>query len=1011
MPLGYARKLCARAFLFAISCGFVSGFLSQARAGVPNYYLHLWQTEDGLPQNAVTAIVQTRDGYVWVGTYSGLARFDGVHFTRFDSGNTPEMRSSRVTSLFEDSEGALWIGHETGDVTRYQTGHFSSVQMPPGWAGRKILGMIADPAGDLWAMGTFGSIARLRDGLVLNPDASSNEEGASLARDKAGTVWLVSNGRVSHLQGKLLVPLDVQNDDVEHTAQGVCASSDGGVWIAGGGRMRKWRENDWRQDRGRTPWGLGRTTAFLETRSGTLAVGTVDAGIDLMPPDGRVVCYNRTNGFPSDWVRALCEDREGNLWVGTGNGLAVLRAGKVATVNAPDQWQGRAVLSVSPGQSGTLWVGTEGAGLYRYRNGDWTRYAGEANLGNTFVWSVAESPQGDLFAGTWGGGLLVRNGDRFESARGLENLNVPMPALFHSRNGSTWIGTGTGLLHYSSGRSELYGEKEGLAFPDVRAVVEDEAGTVWFGMFGGGLGRLVHGTLRQFRKADGLSSDFVQCLQVDDPGVLWAGTAGGGLNRFKDGRFAVVDAAHGLRNDVICHIEDDRHGNYWMSSHGGIMCVSKEELNRCADRQLASVHCRTLDRGDGLPTLECSGGLQPAGCRTPDGKLWFPTSKGLVVLDPAEVRTNPYPPPVLIEEWLVNGRPRTNSADGAAATVCQLLPGQNRFEFRYTALSFVAPEKVLFKCRLEGLEPDWVDAGLKRTANYNYIPPGDYTFHVTACNNDGVWNEAGASLSFRVAPHFWQTWWFRAVSALGLLAAASGGVWFDTRRRMRRKLERSERQRAIEHERARIARDIHDDLGSRLTRITMLSESARGELENPAQAGADIDRIYDTARDLTRAMDEIVWAVNPKHDTLESLVNYLEKFTQDFLAPAGLRCRLDMPVRFPPWPLTAEVRHNLFLAFKEALNNVVKHAAASEAKFTLALEPSGFALTLEDNGRGFLVDAASRGEAASPDRLSGGNGLENMRRRLEEIGGGFSIHSEPGKGTKVVFGVRLKTPA
>jgi signal transduction histidine kinase len=317
---------------------------------------------------------------------------------------------------------------------------------------------------------------------------------------------------------------------------------------------------------------------------------------------------------------------------------------------------------------------------------------------------------------------------------------------------------------------------------------------------------------------------------------------------------------------------------------------------------------------------------------------------------------------------------------------------------------------VLFKYRLEGLEADWMDAadgGTERAATYSYLLPGDYTFRVRACNNDGVWNETGAAFAFTVLPHFWQTLWFRGLAVTGLVGSVALGVWSGTRRRMRRKLESLERQRAVERERARIAKDIHDDLGASLTRITMLSQSARSELDNPAQAAADLDRIYGTSCELTRAMDEIVWAVNPQHDTLDSLASYLGKFAQDFLSHTSIRCRLDVPVQLPGWPLTAEVRHNLFLAFKEALHNTLKHAAATEVRISLSLETAGFTLTVEDNGRGFEPQAPKEGTLAGSGRVAAGNGLMNMQRRLAEIWGTCEIQSQPGKGTRVQFAVRV----
>jgi signal transduction histidine kinase len=369
-----------------------------------------------------------------------------------------------------------------------------------------------------------------------------------------------------------------------------------------------------------------------------------------------------------------------------------------------------------------------------------------------------------------------------------------------------------------------------------------------------------------------------------------------------------------------------------------------------------------------------------------------------VTVDPGDVKTNTLTPPVVIEEMKVDGQPV--GGDLTSAPLLKIPPGRHRFEFRFAGLSFAAPEKVRFKCQLKGMEPGWVDNGTQRVAPYNYIPPGDYVFHVAACNNDEIWNDQGASLAFTVLPYFWQTLSFRILGGVLMVMAGGGVVWLDARRRTRFKLERLERQRAIERERARISKDIHDDLGASLTRITLLSQSARGDLENPEQAALDLDRIYSTARELTRAMDEIVWAVNPKHDTLDSLASYLGRFAQEFLGTANLSCRLDVPVQLPAWPMTSEVRHNLFLAVKEALNNVVKHASAREVRVLLALQADAFTLSLEDDGCGF---DPSRPVVAAVDRLSSGNGLGNMRRRLAEIRGRFQVESASGKGTRVVF--------
>jgi signal transduction histidine kinase/ligand-binding sensor domain-containing protein len=1011
MPIRNAIVFFREWTVLALAGWFAGGIFAAPAFAAPNYFVRSWQSEAGLPQNKVTAVVQTHDGYLWVGTYSGLARFDGMRFTTFDENNTPAMRSGRVTSLFEASDGTLWIGDESGQVTQYKDGTFQAVPFHANWNGGKIANICADAVGDVWLLNESGQLARVKDGFVLNPEVGPVGKMVDMTRSAPGPIWVSRDGQVSMLENGRISSLRFDETVTNEYVQGICASRGGGLWVASDERIRKWKDGQWIKDLGNAPWSNAPLTRLVETSSGALAAGTSEHGLYLVFPDNvyTPLNFNRTSGFPSDWVISLCEDREGNLWAGIGGGgLVVLRPSNIETVSPPDRWHGRAVLSVCPGQDGALWVGTEGAGLYRFQNQKWTSFGFvRLNHGilNPYIWSLAEDERERLWVGTWGGGLFVQDGDHFTFAPGMENITPPMPALLHAQNGALWIGTTEGLLSYQSGQIAWFKESNGRALHDVRTIAEDQRGAVWFGMAGDGLACLENNNIRQFRKADGLSSDFIECLHFDRDGALWIGTFGGGLNRLKNGHFSVINRKQGLPNSVIGDIEEDGLGYFWMSSHDGIIRVSETELNRCADGEISEVHCLTYGVNDGLPTIECSEGLQPAGCRTSDGRLWFPTSKGLVAVDPQNVKKNASPPPVVIEAvWLDD-----QLVTGPTNTLpLKIPPGRHRVDFQYTGLSFVAPEKVHFKYRLAGLDSGWLDAGTKRTVNYNYIPPGKYTFRVIACNNDDVWNEAGAKIAFEVLPYFWQTLWFRLLALSLTIVASSSFVWFIARRRMRRKLERLEQQRAIEQERARIAHDIHDDLGVHLTRITMLSESAGGELDNPVQVAAGLNQIYNTSRELTRSMDEIVWAVNPRHDTMDSLASYLEKFAQDLLATAGIRCRLDLPMQLPGWRLTAEVRHNLFLAFKEALHNVIKHSAASEVHIGLTPKTASFELVVEDNGRGFVPGIKDK-TLDDPSRFASGNGMENMTRRLAEVHGHCDIRSTPGQGTKVIFTVPLKT--
>jgi signal transduction histidine kinase len=359
-------------------------------------------------------------------------------------------------------------------------------------------------------------------------------------------------------------------------------------------------------------------------------------------------------------------------------------------------------------------------------------------------------------------------------------------------------------------------------------------------------------------------------------------------------------------------------------------------------------------------------------------------------------------PPVLVEDILVDGKSFLQTADRSKSpTSVEVPPGKHQFDFHYTALSYLAPDKVRFRYRILGQDEEWVDSGTKRFAHSGPLRPGQYGFQVIACNNDGVWNQQGAILNFRVLPQVWQTWWFQTIVGVMALGAGFSVMRIVATRNLQRKLEQLKQQHAIERDRERIARDIHDDLGAGLTQIVL--QSAIAQREPPEHVRTHLSQISDTARDLVRTMDEIVWAVNPENDTLDGLVTYVGKFAQEYVTAAGIRCRLDLPVQLPSVMLSAETRHNLFLAIKEALNNAVKHARATEIFFQLGVEPAAFAFVVRDNGCGLEKNQLTKG-----DRIAGGNGLRNIQNRLKQIGGFSSITSEPGQGTEVRLTVMIQ---
>ncbi len=1010
IPSAFARNVACLGAILWIVAG-VNSFASLPDWGTKNYFI---EAQAGLEQNPITAVMQSRDGYLWIGTYTGLLRFDGVHFTVFNPGNSRGLRNGRIIELFEDDLGAVWIGHETGEVTELKNGVFTPVQFKPSRPDASLIDMNTDARGDVWILHGNGSLYRLSDGLVLgNQPSKSKAVAAVLARNDHGELWVAANGTVSQVQNDQLVPFKFDDGEQTNFYSTILPSHDGGLWTVRNGVLQKWRDGKWVAILG-APWGADAPLSLVERRSGMLVVGTLKNGLFLLKPGFEPLQFSRGNGLSHDWVRSLCEDREGNIWIGTGGGgLNVLRERRARILNPPDHWQGRTLLATFI-HGNEAWVGTEGAGLYKYDllEKTWQNFGETDGLTNSFIWSVLQTSRDKLFVGTWDSGIFergARNAERrnnsalpvpssaFHKPDALAEISAPVTAFYEALDGSVWIGAGVGLHHYQDGKLIGFVGNDKLVLPDVRAITQSADGTIWFGMVGGGLGRLQNGAVKQFQKRDGLGSDFVQCLLAEEK-TIWIGTGDNGICRFKNEQFVTINSDMGLPNNVLCSLVDDGLGNFWLGTHRGISRVSKSELEDCANGRIKEVHCLTFGSSDGLPSEICSGGFQPNYAKTPDGSIWFPTAKGIVVVDPAEIKTNHWPPAVVIENFVVEGQPTGNKTNYLIGTSppekpLRILPGKQRFEVHYSALSFAAPSKVRFKYKLEKIESDWVDAGENRSVQFSYLPPDEYNFRVIACNNDGLWNETGASLAFTVLPYFWQTLWFRITTIAGGATLIGFTVLWITRRRLKQKMELIQRQRAIERERSRIARDIHDDLGASLTRITMLSESMRGELSGRVAENAE--QVYRTARETTRALDEIVWAVNPKHDTLDSLASYLGRYAQSFLAAAQIRCRLDVPVHMPAWSLSAEIRHNVFLAFKEALNNVVKHAAASEVKTSMQLLPNGFLLCVADDGRGFNIHKSREGTVTSVSE-NGGNGIANMQKRLAEIGGSCEWTSERG---------------
>lgn len=1007
-----------------------------------DFLLDVWDTESKLPNSSVTSIAQSADGYLWIGTYNGLARFDGVRFITFDPLNTPELAHARIQDLFTDESGRLWISTYRGELATYANGRFRKEWPGQGeydarttlaWSSGHRVAFIAQSGAVLrrdsdnanWKVTTPPPVRLIfrcaensgrawftsRDGGVFQADESRFIEVPSsalapqatvltLCVDSQGVVWAGTTRGLARWDGKQFELHNPPGSPAEFEASFLLPLRNGGIWVLAGGRLRKIHNGQWVSEipewQGLLGSASGRAMGMHEDRSGGVWFNHYGNGLFYIKPDGSHARLTTRHGLPGDRVASWYQNPEGDVWLGIyRGGLARLRKRQFQVIGPAQGLPTLGAYSVCEDANGVVYVGTSGAGLCRLDKDSIRTFRIGASASDNQVFSLLPLRKGGLLLSAAAGeDLFAFTGD--EITRGPWDVHG-VKAMIQDRAGRVWIGTKNTLAWYADGKRRLFGSADGIGTSAVRSFAEAVDGTIWCGTDDGTIYRCAPESLRSFRAKDSLAGQPVWSLLGDADGTIWAGTFRGGLLRLKDGHLKRLSTSEGLPGDVVSQILDDGQGHFWLGTHQGICRVSKSSLNACADGRTPRAEVVTFGRLDGLPTLECASSYQPAAWRGRDGRLWFTTIKGVVSVRPEDLTLNFVPPPVVIEEFRADGKPVALPLGER-----RLPPGHRQYEFQFTALSFSAPDKVRFRYKLHGLDTKWIEADTRRSAQFSHLSPGDYVFEVTACNNDGVWNEKGAQFGFTVLPRFYQTWWFLTLGSIGALAGVGAAVRFAAGRKYRRELARLEQQNAVERDRARIARDIHDDFGAGLTQITLLSELARRESEE--KVAPHLDQICTSARHLTKAMDEIVWAVDPEHDTLAGFVDYASAFADEFLHLAGIRCRWDLPANMPEMHVEAETRYNLFLAFKEALNNIVKHAHATEVWIRLRTHEHGFGLVVEDNGHGLA-------EHTAPDpasRLCSGHGLLNLESRLALIGGSCSVEAVPAQGTRISFKINLK---
>ncbi|HUC85102.1 MAG TPA: two-component regulator propeller domain-containing protein [Candidatus Acidoferrales bacterium] len=983
---------------------FFSISVASAAPANSRWSVHTWQSDDGLPNNNVTGLAQTPDGYLWVANLARLARFDGVDFEEFPNDSFVPRYDKRIGTLLVSRQGKLWMAMEHGPVICLDSGAVRGVFIE-GLPDLDVQSLTEDHEGAIWITyhGNREVIYRLKDGKITQ---FKTEDGATMrfdcppTSDNQGRIWLAQDGVLDVFRDGRFQTL-LPAGKLANINQLACASA-GGVWILSGLQLCQYEEGGALRNCGtiQPVHPNAAPTALLEDRAGAVWIGTTNSGLFR---------YNGS-GFESvptshDRILSLMEDREGNIWAGTGGGGLDRIRPRVAELEgaetgAPFEW----VQSICEDTSGVLWATTDNGQLVKRTDDTWNVVSSGTNWPGGRATSVVADKTGALWTGTRSSALYCWQNGAFRAWRPADGLaSHIIRALLVSKKGDLWIGGGNPESLQRLRNGHLFTLQIPANVSVIRALAEDASGDIWVGTSKGILLR-VHDdqvtdeTTRIFKGVP-LS---IRCFYVSSDGSLWIGHAGLGLGRFKNGSYAQITTQQGLYDNYISQIVADDRGWFWFGSDHGIFKARQQELNDVADGRIARAQSIHYGRSEDLPSLQANFGTSPGALRSHDGRLWFPMSTALAVIDPGKLSEDMQPPSVLLKQVLVDDRvvmayhgitlvyPDAKLPD--PPETLRLAPGYHQVEFTFTAPSFSAPENVHFRYRLEGFDEDWKDAGSQRTVSYPRLDAGHYQFQVRACNSDDVWNETGAQFALIVMPFVWQTWWFRLATLVLVIALIVMIVRYVSFRRLRFKLQTLEQQAALNRERSRIARDIHDDLGGNLTQAIVLLDLSQKHQADSGKLGGYLQQMSSGIRRIAESLDEIVWAANPGNDELPHFIDYIGQFAVEFLKAANIRCRIDLPEEPPSLLLAPEVRHNLFLAVKETLNNVVRHARASEVQLHLTVLPEALNIVIQDDGRGFDINAN-----AAPNA----DGLRNMQQRLVEIGGQCFIESKPNSGTRV----------
>ncbi|HQU85259.1 MAG TPA: two-component regulator propeller domain-containing protein [Pyrinomonadaceae bacterium] len=993
------RDFCAQ-FIFVIAL-LLSGF--NAKITAQEYGFDTWTTANGLPQNTVTGIAQTPDGYLWISTFDGLARFDGVKFTIFDKGKTKGILNNRFSELFVDKQGIIWATTENGAITIYQNGVFSSHQFPE--TSNSAITIVADTDGNA-LIETNTGYYYLKEGNFIPTGNNKEPNIKQIYAAKSGAKWTFrADGTTRFKSGNttnysLVLPSEYLNPNAKFQ---YLEDSQGTLWLTTKDKIYRLAEGNVTVFTKNEIPALGNLTPFVffDDAEGNvwLILGNSDTARNLdwqlvKFKNGEIATYNL--GKSVNATQGIT-DREGNFWLATTAGLRRLRPQLISTLSVNNGLVSNEIYPILQTSKGDIFIGTV-QGVNRYSDGKVT------NLGlkysdnfpfPLYMRGFWEDKQGKVWLGYQGEGGFGRYEEPSSVKRiGIHDLPNGVTDFASDLEGNIWMATEEGLFQYRDDKETAhYTTKDGLSNEKIITLHFDRNENLWLGTFDG-LSLFKDGKFTNFAEVENSPKGFVRAIYEDADGVLWFGTYGDGLVRFKDGKFFNYRVEDGLFNNGVFAILEDERDNFWMSSNRGIHRVSKQELNDFADGKIPKLNSVSYDEKDGMLNAECNGGRIPSAIKTKDGKFWFATMGGVAIIDPSAEKSNPNAPPVMIENISVDRKsaiPNPNSE-------IEMFPGQAFLEINYTGLSFIKSEQIKFKYKLENFEENWVEVGKVRTANYSYLPAGNYTFRVIAANSDGVWNSEGASLQIIVHPYFYQTWRFRALVALALALI----IVLVYRYRISHLQEIAETKTAFsrqliesqEVERKRIATELHDGLGQSLVVIKNRATLGIKKADDLERVTKELNNISESA---TQALDEVREITNNLRPQLLDRLGLMKAINSMIKKVSGV-VEIESEIDSIDKIFNENEEIGIYRIVQESLNNVIKHAEATLVKVQIKRTENFVLIKIKDNGKGFNIE----------DSKKSGLGLVGLKERSQLLNGELLIDSKIGKGTKIE--VKIQTP-